>query len=190
MKSESKTTRLDFFNNSSFRNSEDSKSWLKRTRWYITNAVFFNSPLLLPYGLKRAILRWHGAKVGKGVVIKPHVNIKYPWLLEIGDYSWIGENVWIDNLAVVKIGSHCCLSQGAMLLCGNHDYATTKFDLMVGKITVENGSWIGARSTVTAGVTCHSHSVLSVGSVTSSDLETYTIYRGNPAEKVKERIIK
>ena len=72
-------------------------------------------------GLKVFLLQLFGAKVGKGVVIKPNVNIKYPWLLEIGDYTWIGERAWIDNLAQVKIGKNCCISQGAMLLCGNNN---------------------------------------------------------------------
>lgn len=73
-------------------------------------------------GFKIWMLRKFGAKIGKGVFIKPLVNIKYPWNLDIGDYTWIGENVWIDNLTQVKIGSNVCISQGAMLLCRNHNY--------------------------------------------------------------------
>ncbi len=57
-------------------------------------------------GLKCSILRLFGAKIGKKVVIKPGVNVKYPWFLEIGDFSWIGEDVWIDNLGKVKIGAN------------------------------------------------------------------------------------
>ena len=44
-------------------------------------------------------------------------------------------------------------------------------------------------SIVCGGVTCYSHSVLSVNSVAAKNLEAYTIYRGNPAQAVKERII-
>lgn len=87
--------------------------------------------------LRIRLLRLFGARMGKGVVIKPSVNIKYPWNLSIGDYSWIGENVWIDNLTHVAIGSNVCISQGAMLLCGNHDYKRPTFDLMVKPIVIE-----------------------------------------------------
>ncbi len=135
------------------------------------------------------LLRLFGAQIGKGVVIKPGVNIKYPWKLSIGDYSWIGEKVWIDNLDQVTIGRHCCLSQEAMLLIGNHNYKLPTFDLMVAPITLEDGVWIGARSIVTGGVTCQSHSVLAINSVASLNLHQNGIYRGNPAEKVKERLI-
>jgi len=128
--------------------------------------------------------------VGQGVLIKPSVNIKYPWLLEIGNNVWIGEGVWIDNLAKVTIGDNVCISQGAMLLCGNHDYKKSTFDLIIGEILLEEGVWIGAKTVVCPGVTCKPHSILTVGSVASKDLEPYSIYKGNPAVFVKNREIK
>jgi putative colanic acid biosynthesis acetyltransferase WcaF len=131
-----------------------------------------------------------GAKVGKGVNIKPSVNVKYPWRLSIGNYTWIGENVWIDNLDNVSIGNNCCISQGAMLLCGNHNYKKMTFDLIVGEIILEDGVWIGAQSIVCPNVTCKTHSVLTVNSVATTDLEPYTIYRGNPAKEIRKRTIK
>jgi len=162
---------------------------IKRLFWYIINVLFFINPLNPSSSIKVILLRIFGAKVGKGVNIKPAVNIKYPWNLSIGDYSWIGERVWIDNLDIVTIGNHCCISQGAMLLCGNHNYKTPGFDLMVRKIVLEDGSWVGAFGIVTPGVTLKSHAVLAVNSVATKDLESYSIYQGNPASKIKDRRI-
>ena len=130
-----------------------------------------------------------GAKIGQAVVIKPDVNIKYPWFLAIGNDCWIGEGVWIDNLAQVTIGSNVVLSQGAYLLTGSHDYKKEAFDLILGKIVLEDGVWIGAKATVCPSVTCKSHSVLAVGSTATRDLEAYSIYQGNPAIKKRERVI-
>ena len=161
----------------------------KRLLWYFTNVLFFLNPLNVSSGVKVALLRLFGAKIGKGVVIKPSVNIKYPWNLTIGEYTWIGENVWIDNLVPITIGANVCLSQGAMLLCGNHNFKKTTFDLIVKQIILEDGAWVGAQAVVCPGVTMRSHSVLAVGSVASKDMESYSIYRGNPAAKVAERII-
>jgi putative colanic acid biosynthesis acetyltransferase WcaF len=164
-------------------------SALKRTLWYFVNALLFINPLNPLSGLKVRLLRLFGARVGKGVTLKPNINVKYPWLLEIGDHVWIGEGVWIDNLALVSIGSHVCISQGALLLTGNHNYKKKTFDLMVGKIILADGSWVGAKSVVCPGVTCGSHSVLAVGSVAAKDLKPYFIYQGNPAVPVRERTI-
>lgn len=162
---------------------------LKAIAWYFTNILFFHCGWNPSSSLKVRLLRLFGAKVGKGVVIKPHINIKYPWRLQIGNYVWLGENVWIDNLVQVTIADHAVVSQGAMLLCGNHNYKLTTFDLMVGEIHLEEGSWVGAQSVVCPGVTLHSHSVLAVGSIATKNLAAYSIYQGNPAVKVKERII-
>nr|WP_262920345.1 WcaF family extracellular polysaccharide biosynthesis acetyltransferase [Parabacteroides sp. FAFU027] len=157
--------------------------------WYFVNVLFFINPLNPFMGIKLKLLRLFGARIGKGVWIKPGVNIKYPWLLSIGDYSWIGEKVWIDNLDSVTIGNNVCISQGAMLLCGNHNYKLPTFDLIVKPITIEDGVWIGAQSTVCTGVTCKNHSILTVGSVATKDLEEKGIYQGNPAVKIRDRRI-
>lgn len=157
--------------------------------WILASVLLVRNPLNLFSSFKVWLLRIFGAKIGKGVVIKQGVNIKYPWRLSIRDHVWIGENVWIDNLVQVEINSHVCISQGAMLLTGNHNYKLSSFDLMVGPIIIEEGVWIGARAIVCPGVTCKSHSILMVGSVANSDLNERMIYQGNPAIVKKERII-
>ncbi|MFC4261284.1 WcaF family extracellular polysaccharide biosynthesis acetyltransferase [Ferruginibacter yonginensis] len=162
---------------------------IKRLLWYFINVVFFKSSCFPFYALKTFLLRLFGATVGKGVCIKPCVNIKYPWLLTIGDYVWIGEQVWIDNLAKVTIGNHVCISQNALLLCGNHDYTSTQFDLIVKPIVIEDGAWIGAQSTVCGGAHCATHTVVALGAVLVGDTTPYAIYKGNPAVKVKDRVI-
>ncbi len=174
---------LSKFNNSWYNPGNS----LKRFVWYFKNLFLFKSSLPWPNALKIFILRFFGAKIGKNVVFKPNVNIKYPWLLEIGDNTWIGEDVWIDNLGKVKIGNNVCISQGALLLCGNHNYKKSTFDLIVGDITLEDGVWVGAKSVVCPGVSMKSHSILSVGSVLTKDTVEYGIYQGNPAVLVKDR---
>lgn len=178
-------TQHAVFNNSWYKPGRNA---LVRAIWHACNSLLFMS-FLPGNAWRRALLRLFGARIGKGVVIKPRVNIKYPWNLSIGEHTWLGENVWIDNLGKVSIGSNCCISQGALLLCGNHNYRKTTFDLIVGDITLENGVWIGANALVCPGVTCRSHAVLSAGSVATSDMESYKIYSGNPAVAVRERNI-
>ena len=161
----------------------------KQMLWYLTNSLFFINSLNASSGLKKRLLRLFGAEIGTGVVLKPGINIKYPWKLSIGDHTWVGERVWIDNLGAVRIGKNACLSQGAFLLTGNHDYTSQTFDLMVKDIVLEDGVWIGAKAIVCPGVTCRTHAVLAAGSVATGDLEPYPIYQGNPAAKARERSI-
>ena len=179
-------TDLSSYNNSWYK---PGASFFKRTVWFYINAIIFKTSLLPSNGIKAFLLRLFGAKIGKMVELKPCINIKYPWFLEIGDHSWVGEDVWIDNLTFIKIGSNVCISQGAMLLTGNHNYSKTAFDLMVKPIALEDGAWIGAKAVVCPGVIVQSHAVLVVGSIATKNLDPYGVYQGNPAVKIKDRSI-
>jgi putative colanic acid biosynthesis acetyltransferase WcaF len=178
-------------NNSLYDNSAHSvgRSKLTYTLWYIIHSIFFLNALNPVSRIKVFWLRIFGANIGKGVYIKPRVSVKYPWKLSIGNHCWIGEQVWIDNLDQVSIQNNVCISQGAFLLCGNHNYKLPTFDLIVKPIVLENGCWIGAKSVVGPGVTVHEHAVLALGSVASGNLEANGIYQGNPAEFRKTRVI-
>lgn len=161
-----------------------------RTIWYFVNTLFFQNSLFPFNRPKILLLKLFGAKVGIEVILKPGINVKYPWYLEIGDNSWIGENAWVDNLSYVKIGRNVCISQGAYLCTGNHDWSDPAFGLVVKPIIVEDGAWIGARASVLPGVNIATHSIITAGSVVSKNTEPFMIYTGNPAVKINERKIR
>lgn len=163
---------------------------LKIAVWYFINALIVKASWNPFMWLKIVLLRAFGAKIGKRICIKNNVIIKSPWNLEIGDDCWIGEEVWIDNLDKVKICDNVCISQGALLLTGNHDYKSTSFSYKNAPIIIEDGAWIGAKSIVCPGITMKSHAVLTVGSIATRDLDAYGIYQGNPAKKIRERVIR
>ena len=174
---------LSSFDNSHYKPG----SIIKRGLWYIISIIFIESALPFPYCLKILFLKIFGASAGQNITIKPKVKIKYPWFLKIGSNVWIGEGVWIDNLAFVHIKDNVCISQGAYLLTGNHNYKKTTFDLITKGIILEEGVWVGAKSVICPGIKLSNHSIISTGSVVCKDTEEYTIYRGNPAVPVGKR---
>jgi acetyltransferase-like isoleucine patch superfamily enzyme/UDP-N-acetyl-D-mannosaminuronic acid transferase (WecB/TagA/CpsF family) len=157
--------------------------------WHFIGFRIVRSDLLPFSPLKRLVLRLFGARIGKGVYIKPGVRVKFPWLLSIGDHSWIGEDVWIDNLAQVTIGAHVCISQAAYLCTGNHDWSSHNMKLFRRPITLKEGCWIGARANVCPGVTVGAGAVASVGSVVTRDIPPFEVWGGNPAVYVRDRRI-
>jgi len=179
-------TDLSSFDNQWYRHGA---SGFKLILWQITSGLFFINHFSFSSSFKVWLLKIYGAKIGNNVVLKQAVKIKYPWLLTIGNNVWVGEEVWIENLAPVIIEDNCCLSQGSMLLCGNHNYKKSTFDLIIEPIHLYEGVWIGAHAVVCPGTNCKEHSVLTVNSVASGELESYSIYRGNPAVKTKQREI-
>ncbi len=161
-----------------------------RVVWHFVNALFFENSLNPSSGLKIALLRLFGAKVGRGVIVKPGVNIKHPWFLTVGDNTWIGERVWLDNtFAPITLGPNVCLSQGVYLCTGNHDWTDPAFGLLERPLTIDAGAWIGAGAKVLPGARVASHAVVAGGAVLSKPTEPYTIYAGNPASAVKTRVI-
>lgn len=175
---------LSSFDNTTF---DKGAGKLKQGLWFMVHALLFKSPFFPFMKIKIYLLKVFGAQIGEGVVIKPSIHIKFPWKLKVGDYVWFGEHVWIDNLDRVEIGNNVCLSQGAMLLTGNHDYKVSSFDYKNAPIVLEDGVWIGAKAVVCPGVRCQTHSILSVGSIANKNLLPYTIYQGNPAIGIRKR---
>jgi putative colanic acid biosynthesis acetyltransferase WcaF len=160
-----------------------------RALWLLVEALILLNPVVTPYSLKRAVLRAFGARIGKGVIVKPNVHIKYPWHLEIGDNAWIGERAWIDNFVMVRVGANAVVSQGAYLCTGNHDWSDPGMGLVVKPVTVEDGAWVGAFAKVAPGVTIRREAVVTLGSVLLTDAEPRGIYAGNPAAWVRNRTI-
>lgn len=158
--------------------------------WYFVGDPLFRSSWLPWSRFKVVLLRLFGATVGQGVRIKPGVKVKFPWRLSLGDYVWIGEQAWLDNLAPITVESHVCISQDVYLCTGNHDWNHPHFALKPAPIVIQQGSWLAARAVVGPGVTISQGAVLCLGSVAGQSLEAMTVYAGNPATIIKRRLIK
>jgi putative colanic acid biosynthesis acetyltransferase WcaF len=161
---------------------------LWRIAWHIVSALLFQSALVLPSRCKAALLRAFGARIGRGLVIKPRVTIKYPWFLALGDHVWLGEAVWIDNHAMVRVGSDVCISQGAYLFTGNHDWNDRHFRFFCQPIVLEDGVWVGAKALVCPGSVLARLSVIGAGVVwrgasTPAAVYTSAAQRDAPARR-------
>lgn len=166
------------------------RGFLVRMVWSFVNATVFLNPVLPAYGFKARLLRLFGAEIGEGVVIKPSVNIKYPWHLSIGDHSWIGERVWLDCLSPLTIGKHVVISQGAYLCCGMHDWEDPGMGSVIAPIVVEDGAWIASFARVAGNVRVGQEAIVAMGAVVFGDCEPRGTYRGNPAQRVGRRRIR
>ena len=161
-----------------------------RILWLVVETLTLANPLFIPYGLKARVLRAFGATVGVNVVIKPGIKVKHPWHLTVGDNAWLGERAWIDNFVPVTIGANACISQGAYLCTGNHDWSDPGMGLVVRPIRIMEGAWIGAFARIGPGVTVGKEAIVTLGSVLLRDAEPRGVYQGNPATKIRERSLR
>ncbi len=175
---------LSKFDNRDF---DRGRSALVEVLWRGVSALFFQSPCFPFSAPKRFLLRLFGAKVGKKVLLKSRLFITLPWKVEIGDHSWIGEEVWLDSLDQIRIGDHCCVSQRAYLGTGSHDAKKSTFDLVTKPIELEEGVWVGAGVMIAPGVQVGEHAFLTLGSVVTRNVSPRTVVAGNPATTVRQR---
>jgi putative colanic acid biosynthesis acetyltransferase WcaF len=175
--------RLDLYSAKGF--DRGRPAWFEAL-WLLAQRIFLTSAFSSTW-LRVLVLRAFGAEIGRGVVIRSGVRVKFPWRLQIGDHCWIGQDVWLDNLAEVRIGNHCCLSQGAYLCTGSHDWGQATFDLVVKPITLEDEVWIGARGVLGPGVVAGRGAVLGLASVATRDLQPWHVHQGLPALAVRRR---
>jgi putative colanic acid biosynthesis acetyltransferase WcaF len=153
----------------------------RRAAWLFLGLPILRCGWITSSSLRVRLLRLFGAHIGEGVVIKPSVEVKYPWHLWVGDHCWIGEHVWIDNLVSVRVESNCCLSQGAYLCTGNHDWSDPHFGLKLAPIHLGEGAWAGAKCILLPGTILGRGAVAAAGSVVSGSIPDLEVYSGNPA---------
>jgi len=155
--------------------------------WLVQDSLFKFSPKFL-YGFRCALLRLFGARIGRGVLIRPSVTITYPWKLTIGDHSWIGDDSVIYNLGQVDIGSNVAIAHRVYLCTGYHETDKVSFDIGAKPIKIENEVWLTNDVFVGPGVTIRRGAVIGARSSVFSDIPEGVICYGTPARSVKPRI--
>ena len=163
------------------------KNKIRRFIWCMTWKFMCRFSPVPFHGWRILILRLFGATIGKQNHIYPTCKIWAPWLLETSNLVTIGPGVEIYNPAGVRLGHHSILSQDSYLCGATHNYNSLDFPYIKKQITIDPYVWICAKAVVLPGVHCKEGSVLGATSITSKDLELWTIYAGNPAREIKKR---
>lgn len=175
---------LSSFNNAYY---DPGRSWAVRTAWFLLGLPLLRCSIVPSSTFRRRLLRLFGAEIGAGAVIRPGVRVKYPWNLKTGKHCWLGEDSWIDNLAPVTLGNNVCISQGAYLCTGNHDWKDPAFGLITGSIVIQDGGWVAARALVGPGVEIGQCAIAGFGAVVTGSIPPYEIHTGNPAAFLRRR---
>lgn len=96
----------------------------------------------------------------------------------IGGKIYIGENVLIGPNCVLRSADH---------IFTNRDIPIKNQGHQSGHIFIGDDVWIGANSTILKNVTIGDGSIIGAGSVVNKDVDSYSVYAGAPAKKIKDR---
>ncbi|NEO32756.1 MAG: colanic acid biosynthesis acetyltransferase WcaF [Symploca sp. SIO3C6] len=174
--------------------SKYDQSWYERGRpgwfvllWWLVQAIAFPLSIHNLNGFRCWLLRLFGAKIGTNVIIRPTARFTYPWKVEIGDYSWIGDDVVFYSIDQIRIGQHCVISQKCYLCTGSHDLRDPAFDLIVSGIVIGNGAWIATDCFIAPGVHIGANAVIGARSSVFSNLPAQQVCWGTPARPRYQR---
>jgi putative colanic acid biosynthesis acetyltransferase WcaF len=160
---------------------------LVQTLWFCCGSPLLSARWLPGSDWRVMVLRAFGARIGPGCRLKPGLRVKFPWRLHVGHSCWLAEDAWLDNLAPITLGDRVCLSQGAYLCTGNHNFRSPGFDLLLGPITIGSDAWIAARAVLAPDSVIGPGAVVALGAVVSGTVPAGVIVRGNPAVVVGHR---
>lgn len=162
-------------------------AWVVQLWWIVQFTLFRWSPQFL-YGWRNFLLRSFGAKIGQGVKIRPTSTITYPWKIEVGNHSWIGDESTLYSLGKIKIGNNVAIAHHVYVCTGTHDYQSINFEIKAKNVIIEDEVWLPNDIFVAPGVTIGKGTVVGARSTILNDLPPGKICFGNPAKPIKDRV--
>jgi len=160
---------------------------VKRLLWNIAWGILFRFSPRPFFAWRALLLRLFGARLGPTCKFYPSSRVWAPWNLICADLVAVADGAEIYNPAPIRIGSHAILSQNSYLCGATHDFDDPAFPLLAYAMEVGPYAWICARACVAPGVNVSEGAVLGLASVATRNLESWSVYAGAPAVKVKER---
>jgi putative colanic acid biosynthesis acetyltransferase WcaF len=155
--------------------------------WSVVQSTLFRWSPRISYGWRRWLLRRFGARIGRGVRIRPTAEIAYPWKLSVGNWCWIGDNVTLYTLGPIRIGDNAVVSQQCYLCSASHDYTVPSFDIFARPIEIGDEAWLAAGVFVAPGVRVGHGAVVGARSVVLNNLPEMMVCVGHPATPVCAR---
>lgn len=166
------------------------KNRIGRLFWMIASRLAFRYTPRQLNGLRIALLRVFGARIGTGCNVHSTVRIWAPWNLVMEDYSSMGWGVDCYSMAPIRLGKYAVVSQKSYLCTGSHDFEDPRFQLTAQPIIIGERAWVAAESFIGPGVTIGTGAVVGARSVVVKDIPEWTVCAGNPCKPLRPRVIR
>ena len=159
---------------------------MRRILWSLGRWLIRLSPRPC-FGWRRVVLRLFGARVGAHVNVYPSTHLYMPWNVEIGDWTALGEDVFVYSLGKVSIGKSVTLSYRAHVCAGTHDLNDPTLPLLKPPVTIEDGVWVGTEAFIGPRVRVGRAAVVGARAVVVKDVAPLDVVAGNPARPISRR---
>jgi acetyltransferase-like isoleucine patch superfamily enzyme len=141
--------------------------------------------------VRRLAYRGLGFGIGDRAFVYRHVLLLGK--IDLGAGTSISNNCCLNGAtAGIYIGRNVMIAPNCCIVAFNHGTARNgqpmvKQPLVERPVHIADDVWIGANSTITAGVTIHEGAIIAANSVVTKDVGAYEIVGGTPAKFIKSR---
>ena len=155
--------------------------------WEVARAMLFLSSPWFARRWRNRVFQLFGGKSSADVSLARKCRLDFPWKIEIGEFSHVGDYVLIRGGGGVHIGKNVCISEDTKILTSSHDVASPTFDLVRRPVFINDSVWIAMSAIILPGVTIGEGAVVAAGAVVTKDVEPWTVVAGNPAREIRKR---
>lgn len=139
------------------------------------------------HNVRLFVYKLAGVKIGKNSKIHMWCNFFQPNGIEIGEDTIIGDHVFLDGRAPLKIGSHVDIASQVLIYNSEHDVESEDFRAIEKPVTIEDYVFIGPRAIILPGATVGKGAVIGAGAVVTRNVSPFKIVGGVPAKEIGER---
>jgi acetyltransferase-like isoleucine patch superfamily enzyme len=142
--------------------------------------------------LKARLLRLAGVEVGPGAHVCSGVKIMTSGEVSIGANSWVGHACLLTGgRARISIGSNVDIGPRVTIVTGSHEISRES-DRAAGTgisrdLSIGDGTWIGASSTILGGAHLGPRCIVAAGSVVKGTWPDESVLGGVPARPLRLR---
>lgn len=164
--------------------SREAQAKARRLCW-----KFNNSDPDDPKAQRDILMRLFGTYYSS-VYLMPSFRCDFGFNIHFKGFALVNYNCVFLDTSPIHIGRSVLIGPGVVLACAGHPIHSEQrcsSALETSEpITIEDGVWIGANSTVCGGVTIGEGSVIGAGSVVTSDIPKDVIAAGVPCKVLRE----
>lgn len=150
---------------------------------------FNNSDPDAPKAQRDILMRLFGTYYSS-VYLMPSFRCDFGFNIHFKGFALVNYNCVFLDTSPIHIGRSVPIGPGVVLACAGHPIHSEQRCSSAletsDQITIEDGVWIGANSTVCGGVTIGEGSVIGAGSVVTSDIPKGVIAAGVPCKVLRE----
>ena len=167
--------------------------WMYRLAFRRIGSGSFVSPFIQSIGLD-CITLGSGSRISRNtrlLALKSYGIQQFNPQISIGNNVSVGFGCTLSCVNRLDVGDDVTIGDNVYIADSQHDYSNPVLGvlnqpLLVGKISIGKGAWIGYGAFVSGDVSVGEHSVIGANSVVTRPVAAYTVVAGVPARPVKQ----